>query len=172
MQLVLSGAILAARTWRGHGVGHTPSLAQHRDASSGSIPIEKLVLTEKRQTGIGDGHEGLKKKGVTGVAKREWGAKHTCMSCGVKFYDLQRNPIACPKCGNEVEVETARPNRRRPPVRQEAAAPAKEEAVIAVVAGGSDETADDDSEETIDDIDDDDNLVKGIDDAVPAQPES
>ena len=106
------------------------------------------------------------------MAKRKWGAKHTCMSCGVKFYDLKRNPIACPKCGTEVEVETARPIRRRPPVRPEAAAPAKEEAVIAVVAGGSDESADGDSDKIIDDIDDDDNLVKGIDDAVPAQPES
>ena len=114
VRLVLSGAILAARAWHGHGVGHDPSLAQRWAASSGADSIENLILTGGRQTGIGDGHDSPKKQGGTGVAKREWGAKHTCMSCGGKFYDLHRNPITCPKCGTEAEVETARPNRRRP----------------------------------------------------------
>ena len=102
------------------------------------------------------------------MAKREWGAKHTCMSCGGKFYDLHRNPITCPKCGTEAEVETARPNRRRPSAQPAPAQPANEEAVIAVAA---DETDDDDTDEMIDDIDDDDDPVEDIDDAEPAHPE-
>ena len=102
------------------------------------------------------------------MAKREWGAKHTCMSCGVKFYDLQRNPIACPKCGTAVEVETARPNRRRPSAPLEPAPPANEQAAIAVDA---DETADDDSDGVIESIDEDD-LVEDIKEAEPAQAES
>ena len=103
------------------------------------------------------------------MAKREWGAKHTCVSCGVKFYDLHRNPITCPKCGTEVEVETARPNRRRPPAPPEPAPPASEEATIKVAAGEAD---DDDGDEIIEEIDDDADLVEGIDDTKPAQPES
>ena len=103
------------------------------------------------------------------MAKREWGAKHTCLSCGVKFYDLHRNPIACPKCGTEVEVEAPRPNRRRPPAPPEPAPPANKETAI---AADPDESDDDNSDDLIDDIDDDDDLVEGIDDTKSAQPES
>ena len=103
------------------------------------------------------------------MAKREWGAKHTCMGCGVKFYDLHRRPIKCPKCGTKIEVETARPNRRRPPAQPEPPQPASPDTVIEVAA----DDTDDDTDEVIDDIDDDDDdgLVDGIDDAKPTQPE-
>jgi uncharacterized protein (TIGR02300 family) len=33
------------------------------------------------------------------VAKPELGTKRQCMSCGAKFYDLNKIPAACPKCG-------------------------------------------------------------------------
>lgn len=33
------------------------------------------------------------------MAKPELGIKRTCLSCGSKFYDLNRDPILCPKCG-------------------------------------------------------------------------
>ena len=33
------------------------------------------------------------------MAKPELGLKRQCMSCGAKFYDLNRDPIVCPKCG-------------------------------------------------------------------------
>jgi uncharacterized protein (TIGR02300 family) len=33
------------------------------------------------------------------VAKPELGLKRQCMSCGAKFYDLNKDPILCPKCG-------------------------------------------------------------------------
>ena len=107
--------------------------------------------------------------GGTRVAKREWGAKHTCMGCGVKFYDLHRRPITCPKCGTEIFVETTRPIRRRPPVQPEPPQPASVETGIEAEA---DET-DDDGDEIIADIDadDDDDLVDGIDDKTATQPE-
>jgi uncharacterized protein (TIGR02300 family) len=38
------------------------------------------------------------------VAKPELGAKRQCQSCGTKFYDLNKNPIACPKCGAIYQV--------------------------------------------------------------------
>ncbi|MBZ6076688.1 TIGR02300 family protein [Microvirga puerhi] len=33
------------------------------------------------------------------MAKPELGLKRQCMSCGAKFYDLNRDPAVCPKCG-------------------------------------------------------------------------
>ena len=33
------------------------------------------------------------------MAKPELGTKRQCQSCGSKFYDLQKDPILCPKCG-------------------------------------------------------------------------
>jgi len=33
------------------------------------------------------------------VAKPELGAKHQCQNCATKFFDLNRDPILCPKCG-------------------------------------------------------------------------
>ncbi len=36
---------------------------------------------------------------ISNVAKPELGSKRQCESCGAKFFDLNRNPITCPKCG-------------------------------------------------------------------------
>jgi uncharacterized protein (TIGR02300 family) len=33
------------------------------------------------------------------VAKAELGGKRQCQNCGTKFFDLNRDPILCPKCG-------------------------------------------------------------------------
>lgn len=38
----------------------------------------------------------------------ERGTKRTCQSCAVRFYDLSRTPIMCPKCGAEY-IEIVRP---------------------------------------------------------------
>ena len=32
------------------------------------------------------------------MARPELGVKRQCMSCGAKFYDLNKDPIICPKC--------------------------------------------------------------------------
>ena len=32
------------------------------------------------------------------MARPELGLKRQCMSCGAKFYDLNKDPIVCPKC--------------------------------------------------------------------------
>jgi hypothetical protein len=39
------------------------------------------------------------------VAKAEWGRKRNCQSCGTAFYDMQKSPIVCPKCGTEFNPE-------------------------------------------------------------------
>jgi uncharacterized protein (TIGR02300 family) len=38
-------------------------------------------------------------KGMEIVAKPELGSKRQCQNCGAKFFDLNRDPILCPKCG-------------------------------------------------------------------------
>jgi len=39
------------------------------------------------------------------VVKANWGSKRTCQSCGARFYDLNKSPIKCPKCGREHDRE-------------------------------------------------------------------
>jgi uncharacterized protein (TIGR02300 family) len=53
------------------------------------------------------------------VAKPELGTKRLCASCGAKFYDLNKTPITCPKCGAPFEVV---PVTTRPRPDQRAAA--------------------------------------------------
>jgi uncharacterized protein (TIGR02300 family) len=38
------------------------------------------------------------------VTKPDLGLKRRCMTCGAKFYDLNRSPITCPKCGTPFEA--------------------------------------------------------------------
>ncbi|MEH0071036.1 TIGR02300 family protein [Pannonibacter sp. Pt2-lr] len=38
------------------------------------------------------------------MAKPELGTKRLCPSCGAKYYDLNRNPITCPKCGTLFDI--------------------------------------------------------------------
>lgn len=38
------------------------------------------------------------------MAKPELGLKRQCMSCGAKFYDLNRDPAVCPKCGTAFQA--------------------------------------------------------------------
>lgn len=40
------------------------------------------------------------------MVKLEWGTKRTCQSCSSRFYDLQKSPIVCPKCGATYEIIT------------------------------------------------------------------
>jgi uncharacterized protein (TIGR02300 family) len=69
------------------------------------------------------------------VAKPELGTKRLCASCSAKFYDLNKDPIHCPKCGAVYEVvaatrpvwREAAPVAPRPPVPEEAPAPEPQE---------------------------------------------
>ncbi|HUI22317.1 MAG TPA: TIGR02300 family protein [Methylocella sp.] len=33
------------------------------------------------------------------MAKPELGNKHHCQNCGTRFFDLNKSPVVCPKCG-------------------------------------------------------------------------
>ncbi len=39
------------------------------------------------------------------MAKPEWGMKRKCLDCGAFFYDMNKNPIICPKCGHQYDAE-------------------------------------------------------------------
>jgi uncharacterized protein (TIGR02300 family) len=47
------------------------------------------------------------------VARPELGVKRQCMSCGAKFYDLNKDPIICPKCA--AVFQATGPTRVAPP---------------------------------------------------------
>jgi uncharacterized protein (TIGR02300 family) len=71
-------------------------------------------------------------QGFSTVAKSELGTKRLCASCGAKFYDLNHDPITCPKCGVVYEVAPVSPRGGRPDtsraVPQEAVPPETQEA--------------------------------------------
>ncbi len=60
------------------------------------------------------------------MAKPELGSKHQCQNCGAKFFDLNKDPIVCPKCGTVFQGAA----RARTPVK-----PEEEEAELATPAG-------------------------------------
>ena len=62
------------------------------------------------------------------MAKPELGTKRLCGNCGAKFYDLNKDPITCPRCGTVLEIVVA-PARGRPdtaPARAPVAEPEPE----------------------------------------------
>jgi uncharacterized protein (TIGR02300 family) len=64
------------------------------------------------------------------VAKPELGTKRLCGNCGAKFYDLNKDPIVCPKCHTVLELAAVSARARPEPVAR-APAPAAEEEVAA-----------------------------------------
>ena len=92
------------------------------------------------------------------MAKPEWGAKRHCAACGVRFYDLNRDPIACPECGTVFEPEViVRGKRLRAAPRAEAA---KAVVVDLELDDDVEDAADDEDDAVVlDDDDDDDDAV-------------
>jgi uncharacterized protein (TIGR02300 family) len=62
------------------------------------------------------------------VAKPELGTKRLCANCGAKFYDLNKDPIVCPKCHTAMELTAA--TRGRPEAARAAPVAAEEEVVV------------------------------------------
>ncbi len=90
------------------------------------------------------------------MAKPEWGFKRMCLSCGAKFYDMQKDPIVCPACETTFDPEAATKLKRgRQQVTEDKA---KKETDTA--ASKDDDEDDDDLDDDLDaDIDDDDDGV-------------
>jgi uncharacterized protein (TIGR02300 family) len=62
------------------------------------------------------------------LAKLELGSKHQCQNCGAKFFDLNKDPIVCPKCGTVFQSVAAR-------ARPAAKAEEEEDTEVATPAG-------------------------------------
>ena len=63
------------------------------------------------------------------MAKPELGNKRQCQNCGAKFFDLNKDPIVCPKCGTVFQVVAAA--RARPAAKAEE----EEDTEVATPAG-------------------------------------
>ncbi|MDR3493363.1 MAG: TIGR02300 family protein [Ancalomicrobiaceae bacterium] len=53
------------------------------------------------------------------MAKPELGIKRLCPSCSTKYYDLNRDPILCPKCGTPFTVAAMAMRTKVVPVAEE-----------------------------------------------------
>jgi uncharacterized protein (TIGR02300 family) len=75
------------------------------------------------------------------VSKPELGAKRQCQNCGARFFDLNRDPIICPKCGTVFQGATARAVRpeTKPDEDEEAAPPPSAEIVSLEEADAAEE---------------------------------
>jgi uncharacterized protein (TIGR02300 family) len=85
------------------------------------------------------------------VAKPELGTKRQCQNCGAKFFDLNKDPIVCPKCGTVFQgAPRARVAAKAEEEDTEVATPAGVEVVSLDEVEASEEKA---AEPVVDDID-------------------
>ncbi len=102
------------------------------------------------------------------MTKAELGTKRTCPNCGAKYYDLNRNPIICPRCGTPFELSAATSARARsaPPVKPKVEEAVETEAEEEAVETVSLEEADEEAAETgaVEvEVDDDEDVDAGDD---------
>lgn len=99
------------------------------------------------------------------MAKADWGLKRTCLSCNAKFYDMNRSPILCPKCGAAFDPEAlAKARRTRVAAPARAAAADADDEEVAVEAEEKDEEEEgvmEDTSELGEDSDDVEDVVDG-----------
>jgi uncharacterized protein (TIGR02300 family) len=93
------------------------------------------------------------------MAQSNLGTKRVCVSCSARFYDLNKSPAVCPKCGTEQPADVPR-LRRTPDIVPVAQKPPKGDDDADAAAELDDEDAgDDDVMEDTSDLDDDDDEI-------------
>lgn len=71
------------------------------------------------------------------MARPELGLKRQCMSCAAKFYDLDRDPATCPKCGTIYQATAVSSRVAAPALAARAAAvPVDDEEDVDAEKGG------------------------------------
>lgn len=86
------------------------------------------------------------------MAKPEWGKKRSCPSCGSKFYDLRKDPIVCPSCGEQIDPDAGGKASKRS--RSQAKDTSKARKPAAAAPAAADEKALDDPAEELEVSDD------------------
>ena len=92
------------------------------------------------------------------MVKADLGKKRACLACGMRFYDLNRNPIVCPGCGAEFDPENIIKSRKGRPA-------AKTTSRADVDVTNDDQIEDDDSEELTNEVVDDNDDIDFDNDA-------
>lgn len=106
------------------------------------------------------------------MAKADLGTKRQCPNCGAKYYDLNKSPAVCPKCGTPFEVTTTKTKAPKPEVAEEVTeleevaenAPEVISLEEADAEAGADADTDDEDEEDIEVSDDDDTFLEDDED--------
>lgn len=83
------------------------------------------------------------------MVKAELGTKRACPSCNARFYDLEKRPIECPKCGFSYQPEALFKQRRRQP----------EPAGVIRAQDTEDEEEDEEEDETVSEEDEEEEAV-------------
>ena len=88
------------------------------------------------------------------------GLKRICMHCGMRFYDLNRDPIVCPSCGTEYTGDMkVKPRRSRAATAPEPRSAGQVKGRPADDETEEDETVLDDDTEELDETEEDDETV-------------
>ncbi len=104
------------------------------------------------------------------MASDKRGTKHQCLNCGMKYYDLNRDPILCPGCQTPFENPAVpEPTPPKAPVEEEKKsednnATESVEVDPAAKTAGAEVVSFEDAETDDDDDDDDENSADGIPD--------
>jgi len=99
------------------------------------------------------------------VAKPELGTKRLCPGCGAKYYDLNRNPITCPKCGTIFEtVMTSRAAKAAKAAAAQEDDEEEEDVAAPEIVSLEEADAENDSSDDVPDLEDDDDVEIDDDD--------
>lgn len=105
------------------------------------------------------------------MAKVDLGTKRQCPNCGAKYYDLNKSPAVCPKCGTLFEVTTAKVRAPEAAVEEEEVENedeadtgpeviSLEEADAEATGDGASDDDNEDDDLSVDDDDDDDAFLE------------
>ena len=101
------------------------------------------------------------------MPKEEWGVKRLCPNCSTRFYDLQNDPMTCPSCGNEFDLESLLDKKSGRAAEKKKVSDDDKTDDDAVVAADDDDAVvldDDDSDDDAADVEIDDSLLDDDDD--------
>ncbi|MCC2110443.1 MAG: TIGR02300 family protein [Hyphomicrobiales bacterium] len=91
------------------------------------------------------------------MAKPELGIKRLCAGCGAKYYDLNRDPVVCPKCGVVFELQPSkvRPETASAKAEKKEDEPEEEDTNMVALEEAEEKAAEPKGRAAVPDVDDD-----------------